>query len=137
MYKDKYIALAYKTPYGLLLQEKIDSSWKQWESMLTQYKIYETLVKNGYTRPRECCPGDIYAAALWGYGVSNCKEGQKDPVEFLCEKFFTGDSDSKRPVFRSVRGMSLPFFLLDEWLERLSRSLGKDILSLTDKNADC
>lgn len=137
MYRDKYIALAYKTPYGLLLQEKIDNEWTQWESLVSKYKIYDTLVAGGYTRSRECCPGDIYAAALWGYGVSDCKEGQKDPIDFLCKKFFTSDLGVRQPIFHSVRGMTLPFFLLDEWLERLSRALGRDILSLTDKNADC
>lgn len=137
MNKDKYVALAYQNPYGVLLQEKVTSCWDSWKKLIETQGIYKTFCRYGYTESLERCAQDIYAAAIWGYGVSNWIEGQKDPEEFSRLNFFHGCQDKYLARFRGPNNIPTWFYLLDNWLENLCLELSQDILSLNRKIDDC
>ena len=137
MYMDKYKALAFQSPYGKLLDAKVKQNWNQWLIILDRNNIHKIFCNYGYTHSRESCASDIYAAAIWGYGVSGWVEGQNGPERFCIANFFSGRTDSYLKRFRGMNGTPLWFYLLDQWLESLCRDLCNDILSLSQKNADC
>lgn len=130
MYLDKYKALAYQSPLGKILSLKVEQDWDSWIFLLEKNNI-PTIFKNlGYPKPPECCPRDIYAAAIWGYGVSGWLEGQKVPMDFCVKNFFTGGSYNKNTAqYKYVNNTPLWFYLLDQWLEKQC----SDILSLHEK----
>lgn len=129
MYMDKYKALAFQSPLGKILTLKVEANWNDWINLLERNNIPQTFKRLGYTKDAACCPEDIYAAAIWGYGVSNWLEGQKDPADFCAKNFFKGNRKADSGQLRYVNNTPIWFYLLDQWLESLCR----DILSLTEK----
>lgn len=137
MYTDKYKALAFQSPYGKLLDAKVKQNWNQWLIILDKNNIHRIFCNYGYTHSRESCASDIYAAAIWGYGVSNWLEGQNDPEDYSVKFFFKGHADMNLRRFRGPNNTPLWFYLLDSWLESLWEGLRRDYLSLGQKISDC
>lgn len=132
MYLDKYKALAFQSPIGNIIAQKVAQEWDSWIKLLEKNNIPKIFKKCGYTKPLECCPKDIYAAAIWGYGVSGWIEGQRDPLDFCCKIFFSGHKISTMNTSGLLVMNKTPiwFYLLDQWLEKLCR----DLLSQIQKN---
>lgn len=137
MFYDKYKALAYQSPLGVLLDAKAKQQWDSWEDLIARNHIFTVFKRYGYSGTLKSCAEDIYTAAIWGYGVSGWIEGQNGPERFCIANFFSGRTDSYLKRFRGMNGTPLWFYLLDQWLESLCRDLCNDILSLSQKNADC
>lgn len=129
MYMDKYKALAYQSPIGKIIALKVKQDWDSWVKLLERNKIPETFNQLGYAKDAASCAEDIYAAAIWGYGVSNWLEGQKDPMNFCVKNFFKGAPNGPMKQLKYSNNTPIWFYLLDQWLESLCR----DILSLTEK----
>lgn len=129
MYLDKYKALAYQSPLGQIITLKVKHDWNSWVDLLKRNNIPKTFKRLGYAKSEECCAEDIYAAAIWGYGVSNWLEGQNDPMNFCVKNFFKGAQNQKVQQLKYTNNTPIWFYLLDQWLESECR----DILSLTEK----
>lgn len=130
MYLNKYKHLAVQSPLGLLINLKAETDWDSWINLLQKNRIIDQLQRRGYQGTLEDCAVDIYAAAIWGYGVSDWKEGQKDPSDFIVKNFFKGRRYSNDMLLIGPGGTPLCFYLLDVWLESLCQDIIKDHLSL-------
>ena len=143
---EKYTALAYQQPRGLLLQELVELNWDSWCEVVLQapWKTYwkkSTHWKQQNVTPADlpCCIGGcgsvplaIYSAAVWGFGVEEWLKltGQKARAPMHEVLRMQGVQDPRVVIHRTYMwdakllrgcGMQMPseFGDLDRWLEPL------------------
>lgn len=80
---DKYVALAYQQPKGVLLQEQVETRWEEWcrkvaeASWLRNWRRSKHYRAQCVTPADMCClvygcgnvPLAIYGSAVWGFGI--------------------------------------------------------------------
>lgn len=143
---EKYTALAYQQPRGLLLQELVEQNWDEWCRIVAQAPWKSYWKKSRYWGQRCVTPSDklcsvsscgnvpltIFSSAVWGFGIEEWlkKQGRaaRAPVSELLKLQEVRDPrvviqrtymwDAK--LLRGC-GMQLPaeFGDLDRWLEPL------------------
>lgn len=143
---EKYTALAYQQPRGIILQQLVELYWDDWSEIVTQAPWKTYWKKSKYWRQQNTTPSDllcciggcgsipvtIYGCAVWGFGIENWLKNTgraaRAPVYEILK--LQGVRDPKvifnrknmwdEKLFRGC-GMQMPseFGYLDRWLEPL------------------
>lgn len=85
---DKYVALAYMQPKGVLLQEQVEQHWKSWCEVVAEAPWLRYWKRSSYARESCVTPNDqlclvsgcgsvpliIFTTAVWGFGIDGWLE---------------------------------------------------------------
>lgn len=143
---EKYTALAYQQPRGLLLQELVELNWAEWCRTVAEAPWITYWKKSQYWKQPCVTPADlhcsvmgcgnvpiaIYSCAVWGFGVEEWLKktgrGMRAPMHDILR--LQGVKDPRVSLQRAHMwdakllrgcGMQMPseFGELDRWLEPL------------------
>lgn len=143
---EKYTALAYQQPRGIILQELVEVNWEDWCYIVAGAAWKTYWKKSRYWKQQNVTPGDllctvggcgsvpltIYSSAIWGFGVEEWLKktgrGKRAPVYEILK--LQGVKDPRVIMQRTHMwdekllrgcGMQMPseFGYLDRWLEPL------------------